>query len=73
MERRFRILETLILKSGLGPMLRYILVGCGAIAPKHIREIQHTGLLVAVCDTDPAKLEEYMHTYHVQAVLLLMS
>lgn len=46
-------------------MFRYILVGCGAIAPKHIREIQRTGLLVAVCDTDPARLSEYMHTYHV--------
>ncbi|MBK6479846.1 MAG: Gfo/Idh/MocA family oxidoreductase [Saprospiraceae bacterium] len=47
------------------PLYKYILVGCGAIAPRHIREILRTGTLTAVCDTDPERLSEYMTMYHV--------
>jgi predicted dehydrogenase len=47
------------------PLYKYILVGCGAIAPRHIREILRTGTLTAVCDTDPERLSEYMTMYHI--------
>lgn len=46
-------------------LYKYILVGCGAIAPRHIREILRTGTLAAVCDPDPERLSEYMNRYQV--------
>ena len=46
--------------------MRFILVGCGSIAPRHIKEIMRVGSLVAVCDINPERLSDYMNTYHVK-------
>lgn len=39
-------------------MIQYALVGCGRIAHKHLPEIQRTGMLTALCDTDEQKAHQ---------------
>lgn len=50
--------------------MRYALIGCGRISPHHIMAAQNNQLeIVAVCDTDPEKLErtaaqfDHVHQY----------
>ncbi|MEO5581238.1 MAG: Gfo/Idh/MocA family oxidoreductase [Saprospiraceae bacterium] len=47
-------------------MYKFILVGCGSIAPRHIREIMRVGTLAAVCDTNHERLAEYINLYKVK-------
>ncbi|MDR3313868.1 MAG: Gfo/Idh/MocA family oxidoreductase [Oscillospiraceae bacterium] len=39
--------------------MRYCLIGCGRVAPEHIRAAQHNGLeLAGLCDVDPGRRAE---------------
>ncbi|QYY42553.1 Gfo/Idh/MocA family protein [Aneurinibacillus thermoaerophilus] len=54
-------------------MIRFAIVGCGHIAKKHIeaiRSINHAEL-VAFCDNNPARLEEFKDTYKIKGYLSL--
>ncbi|WP_210367177.1 Gfo/Idh/MocA family oxidoreductase [Bacillus sp. REN3] len=49
-------------------MVKFAIVGCGHIAKKHAEAITKTegADFVAVCDTDPSKMEEFIDQYHVK-------
>ena len=43
--------------------MRYILIGCGRIAPSHIKAAKENSLdIVALCDTDISKAKELLST-----------
>ena len=47
--------------------LKFAILGCGKIAPRHAREIKKHGELVAVCDIIPAKADELGREYEAVA------
>lgn len=49
-------------------MINYAIVGCGHIANKHIEAIEKTeqASLVAICDTNPNRLNQYMNQTGVE-------
>lgn len=49
-------------------MIQFAIVGCGHIAKKHVEAIKNTpgAELVAVCDTNPQRLQEYITEYGVK-------
>lgn len=49
-------------------MIQFAIVGCGHIAKKHVEAIQKApgAELVAVCDTNPQRLQEYVTEYGVK-------
>jgi predicted dehydrogenase len=42
---------------------KFAIVGCGRIAQRHAEHIQATGVLVAVCDVDPARAKAFGEKY----------
>ncbi len=49
-------------------MIQFAIVGCGHIAKKHVEAIQKApgAELVAVCDTNPQRLQEYVTEYGIK-------
>ena len=47
-----------------GSVLKFAIVGCGRIAQRHAEQMQHYGLLQAVCDTYQAKADALGSTYN---------
>ncbi|RAV21646.1 Gfo/Idh/MocA family protein [Paenibacillus contaminans] len=49
-------------------MIHFAIIGCGHIAKKHVEAIRNTpgAALIAVCDTNPQRVEEYVREYGVQ-------
>ncbi|MBM4760892.1 Gfo/Idh/MocA family oxidoreductase [Bacillus sp. B15-48] len=54
-------------------MLNFAIVGCGHIAKKHAEAIQKAdgANLIAVCDSDPSKMEEFISLYGIKGYVLL--
>jgi UDP-N-acetyl-2-amino-2-deoxyglucuronate dehydrogenase len=48
-------------------MYSFALVGCGRIAPRHAENIVKVGKLVAVCDTDKTKANDFAQQYNAKA------
>ncbi len=42
---------------------RFAIVGCGSIASRHADQIRSAGLLIAVCDLDPLKADDFARKY----------
>ncbi|MED0757656.1 Gfo/Idh/MocA family oxidoreductase [Aneurinibacillus thermoaerophilus] len=53
--------------------ISFAIVGCGHIATKHIEAIRNIeqAELAAVCDTNPARIQEYMKKHNVRGYLSL--
>lgn len=47
--------------------IKFGIVGCGRIAPRHAEHISNNGKLVAVCDNVPQKAKELAQSYDVSA------
>ncbi len=47
--------------------LKFAIIGCGRIAQRHAEHINRLGVLVAVCDIDPAKADTLAHQYKANA------
>ncbi len=47
--------------------LRFAIIGCGKIAPRHAAEATRHGTLAAVCDIIPGRADELAATYKAQA------
>jgi UDP-N-acetyl-2-amino-2-deoxyglucuronate dehydrogenase len=47
--------------------LRFAIIGCGKIAPRHAAEIDKHGRLVAVCDIINKKADELAQTHNANA------
>lgn len=45
--------------------LRFALIGCGRIGERHARHISHFGELVAVCDIEPSRAQQFADVYKV--------
>ncbi len=54
-------------------MIGFAIVGCGHIAKKHIEAIKNisNARLIAFCDTNPVRLEEFKNTYNIAGYLSL--
>ncbi len=53
--------------------IRFAIVGCGRIAQRHAEHINNIGLLVAVCDTIPAKADALAKQYGAKAYYTIES
>jgi predicted dehydrogenase len=49
------------------PSLRFAIIGCGRIAPRHAAEADKHGKLVAVCDTIKERADELARSYSAKA------
>jgi UDP-N-acetyl-2-amino-2-deoxyglucuronate dehydrogenase len=47
--------------------LRFVIIGCGKIAPRHAAEIVKHGQLAAVCDIVNKSADDLAHTYNAKA------
>jgi predicted dehydrogenase len=47
--------------------LRFALIGCGKIAPRHAAEMIKHGTLVAVCDIEKEKADQFAGKFHTKA------
>lgn len=47
------------------PSVRFLLIGCGQVAKRHLEQITETGELIAVCDTDVQAAEKIATQYKV--------
>jgi UDP-N-acetyl-2-amino-2-deoxyglucuronate dehydrogenase len=48
-------------------MYKFAIIGCGRIAHRHAENIQKVGELIAVCDIDSKKADEFANKYNTKA------